>query len=304
MSAPQKLLILGGCGFIGRHMFERLGPDRAIGTYFANTLEGGVYFNALKQDLAEIAAPGGIWHCMILYADSHPDSCARDPEASNALNVESTKRVIARLFEWGVPLTFASSEFVFDGTGHEADEGTPPNPIMLYGQQKLAVEAHLQARYPNEPWTVFRFGKVFGSSRQNEKLFTGWIEALEKGATICIANDQTFSPIHVDDVVTACLKAAEDEVRGLYHLCGTKAYGRHELLEMTIESVRRYRDIEPHIETCSIDDFELPARRPKDVSMRPDKIIGITGLPIMPTRRICDMIVDRHFQDRGGVHGD
>ena len=66
MSAPQKLLILGGCGFIGRHMFERLGPDRAIGTYFANTLEGGVYFNALKQRLAEIAAPGGIWHCMIL----------------------------------------------------------------------------------------------------------------------------------------------------------------------------------------------------------------------------------------------
>ena len=27
----KKLLILGACGFIGRHMFERLGPDRAIG---------------------------------------------------------------------------------------------------------------------------------------------------------------------------------------------------------------------------------------------------------------------------------
>lgn len=303
MIASKKLLILGACGFIGRHMFARLGPDRAIGTYFTNPLEGGVYFDALTQDIAEIAAPDDLWHCMILYADPHPDSCERDPDASNALNVESTKRVITRLVEWGVPLTFASTEFVFDGTMHEADESTPPNPIMRYGRQKVAIEDYLSTQYPNEPWTVLRFGKVFGSSPQNEKLFTGWIEALEKGETIRIATDQIFSPIHVDDVVTGCLKAAEDKVRGLYHLCGTQAFGRHELLEMTIASVLRYRNVQPRIETCSIDDFDLLARRPKDVSMRPDKFIGATGLSITPTQQICDMIVDGYFRARGDADG-
>ena len=143
-----------------------------------------------------------------------------------------------------------------------------------------------------------RFGKVFGSSAQNEKLFTGWIDAVEKGDEIRIAEDQIFSPIYVEDIVSACLAAADAGLRDLYHLCGETAYSRLDLLNMTIKSICRFRPVAPAIKTCSIDDFDLLEPRPKDVSMCPDKIIDATGIAITPTETICDMIVDQYYQGR------
>ena len=299
MTADKKLLILGASGFIGRHMIQRLDSEAVIATHFSASLTGGVRFDAISEDLSAIVRPDDIWHCMILNADSHPDSCARDAERSNSLNVESTKRVISQLSDWDIPFTFASSEMVFDGTLHEATETTQPNPIMLYGRQKLAIEQFLMQDYPDAPWTIMRLGKVFGSAAQNEKLFAGWIDAIERGERIRIAEDQIFSPIYVEDIVSACLTAADVGLRGLYHLCGDTAYSRIDLLYMTIKSIRRYRPVEPVIETCSIDDFNLLEPRPKDVSMRPDKIVKAIGITITPTPQICDMIVDQYYQRRG-----
>lgn len=290
-----KILIVGACGFVGSHMYRALGAERAMGTWFHVPFEGGIRFDALTQDLAEVLKPEGIAHVMVFYGDTMPDSCAKNPALSQALNVDSTKRVIDRLVAWGLPFTFTSSESVFDGTSGPSDENTPPNPIMLYGRQKLEIEDYLRDVHPDAPWTIMRFGKVFGATSVNEKLFTGWIDAIEAGRKIRIATDQVFSPIFVDDVVKACVMAAERDLRGLFHLCGARPFSRYELLEMLIAEVRRHRPVDVEIEKCSIDDFDLLEPRPKDVSMRVDKLVAAIGITITPTEAVCRRIVDDYF---------
>lgn len=295
----RKILVLGASGFIGRHMAARLGRDGVLATRFRSPLDNAVVFDALTQTLAEIVPdPGAIAHAMVFYGDTMPDSCARDPVHSQALNVDSTKRVIDQLVQWGIPFTFTSSESVFDGTRGNNDEDCPPNPIMLYGRQKVEIEVYLRERHPNAAWTVFRLGKVFGSTSLNEKLFTGWIDAIEAERLIKIATDQIFSPIYVEDVVGTCLLAAQKGVRGLFHLCGVRPYSRYELLLMTIKEVERYRPMASVIEKCSIDDFALIEPRPKDCSMSPARVIAATGTTITPTESVCRQIVDDYYRLR------
>ena len=294
-----KVLILGACGFVGSHMYRKLGPERAVACWFHNEIPEGVRFDALTQDLAEVLSPEGIAHAMVYYGDTMPDSCAKNPALSQALNVDSTKRVIDRLVSWGIPFTFTSSESVFDGSSGPNDEMALANPIMLYGRQKLEIEHFLTQNHPDAAWTVMRLGKVFGATAVNEKLFTGWIDAIENNRKIRIATDQVFSPIFVDDVVDACLLAAERGLRGLYHLCGSRPYSRYELLQMLITEVKRYRPVTVEIEECSIDDFALIEPRPKNCSMRVDKLVAATGITITPTETVCRRIVDDYFSRKG-----
>lgn len=293
--ADKKILILGASGFVGGHMWELLGPDRAIAATFSRDEGGTVHFDALTMELRDIVPSfDEIAHAMVFYGETHPDRCANDPEWSEALNVESTKRVIDCLVEQGVPFTFTSSEFVFDGSQGKNTENSPTNPINLYGEQKLRVEKYIEET--NGDWTVMRLGKVFEADGANAKLFSGWIEEIESGQKIRVADDQVFSPILVNDVVVGCLRAAKMGVRGLYHLCGTRPYGRDQLLTMLVEEMRNYNPIDVIVEKCSIDDFDLPELRPKDCSMLPDKLVSATGLEITQIEDVCRDTVRRHFE--------
>jgi dTDP-4-dehydrorhamnose reductase len=296
MIENKKILILGASGFIGGHMFRQLGPDRAIAAVYKSAVENSVYFDVLKMELADVIDdPATIGHAMVFFGETHPDACAANPEWSQRLNVDCTKQVIDQLIEWGVPLTFTSSEFVFDGGRGRNVESDPVNPINLYGRQKLEIERYLDA--VGGEWTVMRLGKVFGSDRANAKLFAGWIDAVEAGTPVRIASDQIFSPIHVRDVVDGCLLAARKSARGLYHLCGSRPYSRLELFEMLVAEIGNYREVDIEVDICSIEDFDLPEPRPKDCSMLPDKMIAAIGLEITPIETICRKIVRNHYGD-------
>jgi dTDP-4-dehydrorhamnose reductase len=293
----EKTLIIGASGFVGSHMNADLGTKKSLAVTFSSKTTDSIYFDALKMDLDDVIADfNDIRHAMIFYGETHPDRCADDPEWSQALNVESTKRVIDCLAENQIPLTFTSSEFVFDGEHGRQVESDSPNPINLYGRQKLEIEQYLQSTAAD--WTVMRLGKVFASDGANAKLFIGWIQDIEAGNTMRVATDQVFSPILVNDVVSGCLLAAEKQVRGLFHLCGLRPVSRHELCLMLIEEVRAYRSVDAEVEMCSIDDFDLPEPRPKDCSMLPDKLIAATGLNITPIEDVCRDTVRRYYEAR------
>ena len=46
---------------------------------------------------------------------------------------------------------------------------------------------------------------------------------------------------------------------------------------------------------CSIDDFELNEKRPKDVSMNPSKLIAATGIKLVSPEESCRNIVKRYY---------
>ena len=126
----KKILILGGSSYIGGHFLHILGR-RAVGTYNSKAIAGGLKFNAVSQNLAQIIKKPEIFEAaIILLGDTHPDSCAKDKLRSRKLNVESIIKIIKVIKKWHLPLIFTSSEFVFDGAKGNYSERETPKPIL------------------------------------------------------------------------------------------------------------------------------------------------------------------------------
>lgn len=287
----KRHLILGGSSFVGRHLYRRLGPDRALTTYNANPVADGIRFDSTSMALAEIVPdPDAVDRAILLLGDTRPDSCVADRERSRRVNVEGIKRVIDQLREWGIRPVFTSSELVFDGTKGEYVESDPPNPILLYGEQKLEIERYLEKT--TDDFAVLRLAKVYGDVAGDGTLFDGLMKTARAGGSARIAADQRFSPVYVGDVCDAIMAAADGDLRGVYHVAGPEPLTRLECLRTVIEALERRGPIDLMIETCSIHDFGLPEKRPVDVSMKPDRLLAETGLRLRTARESCRILAE------------
>jgi len=291
-----RLLILGASSSVGRHLYQRLGPERAIGTFNRTPMTGGRRFDSVSMRLAEVVRPGEASHAVILLADPQPDSCVRDPQASRRLNVEAMTRLIQDVWTLGMVPIFASTDYVFDGVKGNYVETDQARPILLYGAQKLEVEDFLTAS--GQPHAILRLSKVYGDAPDDGTLFSSWLATLLKGpCTLRCATDQTFSPVHVGDVGDAIVAAAEQNLRGLFHCTGNQRFSRLELLTALIAEIRRHRPVAVTVAPCSIHDFPMPERRPLDTSMVADKLLAATGLDFKPVEQRIARLV------RAALHG-
>ena len=79
--------------------------------------------------------------------------------------------------------------------------------------------------------------------------------------------------IYLEDVVDSIIHLIENNINGLYNLSCGKANSRLDLLELLIDKINYIdnKKINIKIKACSIDDFKLPEKYPKDVSMNSNK---------------------------------
>ncbi len=94
-------------------------------------------------------------------------------------------------------------------------------------------------------------------------MVTNYIKQVKKNKILKVAKDQYFSPVYVNDVVKVIDQAARRNLTGLYNIAGNQRLSRFQILKMIIKVFKTSTQIIP----CSIDDFKLPEKRPKDVSM-------------------------------------
>lgn len=286
----KKILIMGSSSYVGRHLFARLGPKRAVATYYRTPIENGIYFDAVSMNLWDVIRdPETISHAVILLGDTDPDSCAKNIAKSQMLNVESIKGIIESLKDRRVIPVFASSEFVFDGEKGGYAEEDIPNPILTYGKQKVEVERYLQ-RFCDD-YIIVRLAKVFGSQSGDGTIFTNWLNDIRHTNTIRCASDQIFSPIYIDDVVENILNLIGKDCRGIFHIASDKPFARIELLRMLLKYARRYLSADIDVIPCSINDFNLLEKRPLNVSMVPKKLVNAIGIVPEDVECMCAGIV-------------
>lgn len=286
----RKILVLGASGFVGRQLWQRLGPARAMATYHRTAIDGGLPFDAVRMRLDDVIPnPQDISHAVLLLGDTRPDSCAVDAARSHALNVEGLQRAIDWCVARRITPLFASSEYVFDGRRGGYTEADPPSPTLTYGRQKVAVERYLAERAPRS--VIFRLSKVYGTERGDGSLFTAWLDQIDRGeTTIRCAADQVFSPVHVRDVVEGIIRLIEQDHQGLFHLAGPEGLSRIACLQRLLEQVGPARTAGVRVVPCSIDDIPLREPRPRDVSMKPDRLVAATGLRLTPVEEACRML--------------
>jgi dTDP-4-dehydrorhamnose reductase len=294
MPNGPEILILGASKNVGRHLLARLG-SRAVATVNRSTMPGAIPFDALHMDLAGILdGYPSLTKAVILYGETDPEVCAADPEGAEALNVVSLKRAIDTLAHRGLYIIFMSSQFVFDGTKGNYTEADEPHPILLYGVQKMKIERCLTDNC--DRFAVLRLSKAVGDVPRDRTLFPNWVDDILSGRqTIRVATDQILSPIYTPDVVEGLIRTLDLELRGVYHLSGDGAYGRHELLELLLTELRKKVTVSVEIIPCSIRDFPVREPRPVDVSLKPDKLVAATSLPLTSMAEVCRRTVAAYF---------
>ncbi len=286
---PPRFLIVGAAGFIGSHLYARLGAERAVATYHNSPVAGGVYFDAKSMRITEVLRDTpGITHAFLLHGIGKLDECARDPEGTSKINVIGMRQIIDDLATHDIKVVFTSTDAVFDGTrGHWTEEDAT-NPVMTYGKQKVEVERHLSATARN--WIVARLSKVVGSDPGDHSLFGEWVRRINAGEPIRCAGDLVMTPIYVEDVVTALIELAEGEFNGIFNVCGTRSMSRLDLLRMFIAAVRKYRVVDSTVIPCSIRDFAFNETRPRNQSMIPDKLFNALGHKCETMQSVCERI--------------
>jgi dTDP-4-dehydrorhamnose reductase len=287
----QPVLILGGSGYIGRHLYAKTGPEGVRGTYCRHPFGGGSYFDALTMRVSDIVAPSESFSCaFVLLGDTKPDSCARNVERARRLNVECVIAIIDQLRDRGIVPVFTSSEVVFDGEKGGYIESDPVRPLMVYGAQKVEVEDYLRKNVPEH--LIVRCARVVGVEPGDGTLFTSWMEPIARGENLRCATDHVFSTIHVDDVIRALLCLVQIGARGTFHVAGPEGLSRVEMLRRLIACYRRWRPTTATVTECRMRDFVTLEPRPRDVSLRPDKLVAATGLRIRTVSEYLEDVVE------------
>ena len=227
----NRVLVVGGAGYIGSLLVERL---LQIG-YKVRVLDALLYgkeplrpvqnlsdFQLTVGDCRNVQdvvrAARGVDAIIDLAAIVGDPACEQDRDAALEINYGATRMMIEVAKGHGIGrFLFASSCSVYGATEHEVNEQSSLNPISLYAQTKVDSERALLAAAGNEfhP-TILRFATVFGLGyRPRFDLVVNLLSARAKqDGKITIYNGQQWRPfIHVRDVVEAILAALEAPVR-------------------------------------------------------------------------------------------
>lgn len=251
----MHFLLTGGTGFIGQRLARRItergdtltalvrrtskrGPLEALGVRFA---EGDLLSG---EGLAEAAR--GV-DCVLHLAGV---TKARDEEGYFQGNAEGTRRLMKALATLPTPprLIYCSSLAAGGPSlpGRPRREEEPPAPVSLYGRSKLGGEAAVREYADKVPSVILRPPIVYGPGDQE------FLPSLLPMAKLGLVLKSGFGPkhyslIHVDDLCTALLAAADrgptlnkrDPAAGLYTVSDGTEYAWEEFCVTLAQAMGR-----------------------------------------------------------------
>jgi len=216
----MKIVVIGGAGFIGSHLVDKL---LSLGHQVAviDNLSAGQreYVSAaatlhqidiLDPGLGQVfdaIQPEVVYH---LAAQKNLRLSITNPILDAEINILGSLKVLEQAARCQARVIFASSAAVYGNASVDIDEDSATNPITPYGITKLAVEHYLQFYHQQHqlPTTIFRFANAYGPRQDPNSeagviaLFCHWqLEHLP----LKINGDgkQTRDFVYVGDIVAA-----------------------------------------------------------------------------------------------------
>jgi dTDP-4-dehydrorhamnose reductase len=205
-----------------------------------------------------------------------------------------TRRVVQAANAVGARVGYVSTDWVFDGTRHLADEQEPPNPVNLYGFLKAASE--LVVLEGAVAGFVARVGGVQGLHQtqdvgpRSQDVGFGYfvlslVDALRRGERFEVWEDEEINsvatPIVSAEIGALLGRAVERRVDGILHFAGGTPVTRRELAHATCDVF----GLEPWLLDFGPppDEARLPAPVPYDTSLSGTATmarLGTTAHPI------------------------
>lgn len=246
----SRLLITGGCGFIGTSLIRNLLANnptahiRVVDSFItgkpADLMEVCIFQTLQVSELAQITRNAGVFllegdirdadfllHCtqnidciVHLAANTGVGPSVEDPRLDMMSNVLGTFNALEAARAQGV------KKFIFASSGAPAGEveppiheELPPHPVSPYGASKLAGEGYCSAYYRTFgiDTICLRFGNVYGPRSKNKSsVVAKFIRQALFGEPCVIYGDgtQTRDFLYIDDLVRAVMLAIEKPVGG------------------------------------------------------------------------------------------
>lgn len=240
-----KVLVTGGCGFIGSHLVERLVATGfkviVIDNFAVNSkvvLPAGVKLfksdvsDPKVSDLVAKLKPQIVFH---LAADNRVTS---PPEATIASNIIGTYNLLAGAKKANAKqFVFTSSAAVYgDSPRLPIKETDPTRPISAYGISKLTGEVYCGLFQKEFLTSIFRFANVYGP-RQSSAAEGGavaiFIKKMLTGEPLIVYGDgqQTRDFVFVGDVVDALMLSLKKKQSFKVNIGSGKEISVKELLD-------------------------------------------------------------------------
>lgn len=243
----MKLLVTGGCGFIGSHFIRAVFKERpdwevlnldAL-TYagnLANTLDiqthpkyRFVYGSIANKDLVD-ALVKEVDAVVNFAAETHVDRSIVDNEPFILTNILGTQRLIDACVKYGKRFHHVSTDEVFGSLGPEDEkfhERTPYDPRNPYSATKAASDHLIRAAMHTHDLqaTISNCTNNYGPFLYPEKFLSISITSLLDGKPILIHGDgrQVRDWIHVRDHALGVLAALERGTIGETYMMGGDA---------------------------------------------------------------------------------
>lgn len=292
-------LIIGAYSFIGRHLFYYCKENDidVLGTYYTHGYDAEwVRFDLCTDNLSGICqeyldkAPKVIIVCG---ANTSIDGCKNNEAESNRLNVAGTKRILKQAWEMGVKCVFLSSEAVFDGCTGMYTEEDSPNPVTLYGRQKLQIEQYMCCEL--EDFLIFRISRAVGTCYGEKDIFDEFYRKIINNEDVTCLKNQKFCLTAVDDIVQGIVKALRQDIKGLYHLSSANYISRFELANLYAEKIfggyGKIREKEFH-------DMPFYDNRHVYGGLKGNKLADLLEIHYMDIVEIMDRYADTYRRER------
>lgn len=287
----KKVFVVGGAGFIGLHVVDRLLEDGWTVRIFdnmwrgdrdrANELTKTGKVDVIDQDIrngaAVRAAMQGYDYVINLAADSINKSVA-DPYSSFDINVAGMHNVVAAAADLGVKrIVIASSASVYGDPEklpmHEDDKLSPLTPYCI-GKRTAEDILGYYGRRVGLPWIALRFFNVYGEGQKTTAYYTSvinhFVNRLKKGDAPVIDGEgkQSMDFIHVKDIARAVVLALTSEESNVPINVGTGIDTTvADLARILIDAVGA--DVEPQFNPRDV----LVSRRAADIE-RAKNVLG------------------------------
>jgi uncharacterized protein YbjT (DUF2867 family) len=220
----KNILVLGGTGFVGRHLCKELVrlqyrvtvPTRNVSK--AQHVQSLPFLDLVQADVHDEAAlarlVAGHDAVVNLVAILHGNSFE-----FQRVHVELVKRIVRACTDAGVPRLV-----------HVSALGAARDAPSMYQRTKAAGEAVVQGS--GLDWTVLRPSVMFG---EGDKFLTVFARLQEALPIMPLAGaDTLFQPVWVGDVVNAIVQCLQrdDTGRRTYEVCGPDRYTLRQLVKL------------------------------------------------------------------------
>ena len=276
----MKVAVFGASGMVGS-AFCRASVRRGFATEgfsYLHPVEVEGMASVIRLDLNDLHAlerpllDG--WPQVIVNAAaiSESDRASEDADVSQVINVDLPQRLAEISNHVGARLLHISTDLVFDGSSPPYRSTDRPNPLSVYGKQKLQAEEQVLGRC-TENVAVLRITIVNGNSPSGRRsVHEKLLRSLFAGNRPTLFDDEFRQPCSCANVADALVELCQrPNLNGLFHWGGTERLSR---LELGLRILQRFALPENLVDSGSRLDFPGENARPADLAFNLSPLEG------------------------------